>query len=127
MDTTYDICTAIRSSTLNRCAEATQYGSWSPEFAANYIRELPGLIRETKWFKPVDPNDLTKDQMINLGFKPWSDDNPLLLIPLWLMPYLAPTFEGGVISANEKVTLSLSEMDNDCRMGLLAYGVYVTE
>ncbi len=65
--------------------------------------------------------------MISLGFKSWSDDNPLLLIPLWLMPYLAPTFEGGVISANEKVTLSLSEMDNDCRMGLLAYGVYVTE
>lgn len=124
--TPFEICKAIRNSVIRTAAEVATYTTWSPEFAVNQLRELSDSIKQrATWFSPINPNDLTKAEMVELGFHRWSEKNPMMLIPMWLLPYLVDSFEGGVIGEEPKTeTLITSLLDSDNRGGLLAYGVY---
>lgn len=119
---TYALCRRIREMVMNRAAEVMCYVSWSAEFASKEIKEIPASIRGDKSFKPVQPADLSSAEMDDLGFGLWEEGNPMRLIPLWLFPFLADEIYCGSISAEARV-IKKSEMDNDNRMGFLAYGV----
>lgn len=119
--TTFQICQMILLATATRAAEPTVYQSWGSEFTAKNIRDLPTRLYASPDFEPVDPNDLTLEEMKNLGFRKWSDDSNMMLIPLYLLPYLKDGFRAISISG-EEFTFNRDKADNDHRMGLLSFG-----
>jgi hypothetical protein len=119
---TYKLCKAIRRRIVNRAAEVMNYTSWSDDFAAKKIRSIPTAILSDENFQPIRVEELTAEQMDDLGFGSWSEENPIRLIPLWLFPFLPEEINCGCIDG-ESGTLKKSEMDNDHRFGCLAYGV----
>lgn len=124
--TTYELCKAIQRRIVARAAEVMNYTNWDSEFAVSGIRGIPGGILNDKAFTPIQPAKLTAEQMKDLGFKRWSEENPMCLIPLWLLPFLAEEIDCGCIDGSNG-TLKKSEMDNDTRFGCLAYGVIPSE
>ena len=114
---TYEKCKAIRDVILITASEIMNYQSWNAEFGKKELLS----ISDDKRLLGIDPYDLTEDQMINLGFKRWSKDTELMLIPLWLFKFLADDVNVECIDGT-KVDKK-SEMDNDNRLGCLAYGV----
>lgn len=85
------------------------------------IQNLPNEIKKSKWFKPIDPTLLTKEEMLDLGFKQFESTDENLLIPFWLFPYLADNFD--FVSIRGNIGNETSKMDKDHRYGLLAYKV----
>jgi len=124
--TTFDTCEGLKRVVLNNAAMVMVYMNWDLEFAANEIRNMPEKIRNADWFDPVNPNDLTADELDQLGFGLWSEDNPMRLIPLWLYPFLVDEFIGSSISGEKPATLRTIDLDTDARGGLMAYGVIPT-
>ncbi|AIK68117.1 hypothetical protein CPTMiller_00181 [Citrobacter phage Miller] len=120
--TTFQICQMIMLATATRAAEPIAYSSWDYEFAIKHIRDLPNRLIGSPDFSPVDPNELTLEEMKNLGFRKWSDKTNLMLIPLYLLPYLKEGITVIDIS-DEQYYFFREEADNDHRMGLLAFGV----
>lgn len=123
--TTFAKCKIIRSFILRRAAEVMAYTSWSTEFAASEIRNIPkDLIRSCVGFEVdnLNPSDLTAEEMKDLDFGVWSKDKPFRLIPLWLLPFLTENLYvcdfKGVFSHVKK-----SELNNDNRCGCIAFGV----
>ena len=110
----------LQSVLLNRYAEAFNYArSWGKDYVFTHIQKLPESYATYKF----DPNDLSLDDMLKLGFRTW-DDSGLQLIPLWLFPYIKPG--ASLVSINgETFRFSATEDDNDHRFGLLAFGVIV--
>jgi hypothetical protein len=119
---TFELCKAIRKAIVNRAAEVMTYKGWSDEFCAEQIREIPEWVKGSENFRPIHPAELTAEQMKELGFCGWSEESSLMLIPLWLLPFLADEFEGGCIDGETR-TFKRDELDNDHRFGCLAYGV----
>ncbi|ADJ55475.1 hypothetical protein Lw1_gp176 [Escherichia phage Lw1] len=119
---TFQLCQMILVATATRAAEPIEYTSWGTEFAISNIRDLPGRLMKSPNFFPVDPNDLTREEMENLGFRKWSSESDLMLIPLYLLPYLKEGITVIDIS-DEQYYFFREEADNDHRMGLLAFGV----
>lgn len=118
--TTFEMCTGIRRIIMNTTAEVMNYTSWGSEFAYKQITDLPTKIKGKVDFKFIDPTDLTLDEMKELGFNRWSSDNPIMLIPLWLMPFIDPEIEVTDIEGEKSV---FKDADNDNRFGCLAFGV----
>ena len=122
MHSTYDICKWIRKALTNKAAEIIAY-SWGEDFSYKELKGLPGRLKAAKGFRPVDPSDLTAEEMKDLGFGRWSEDNPIYLIPLWLKPFLAERIKAGSIDNGEPREIETASMDDDHRLGCLAYGV----
>ena len=120
--TTFQICQMIMLATATRAAEPIAYSSWDSEFAIKHIRDLPNRLIGSPDFSPVDPNELTLEEMKNLGFRKWSNKTNLMLIPLYLLPYLKEGITVTDISDNQYYFFR-DGADNDHRMGLLAFGV----
>lgn len=119
---TYDKCRGIRRYILNRAAEVMAYTNWDGEFALKQIRDIPREVLEEHNFGMVNIAELTAEQMDNLDFGRWSEDNPMRLIPLWLLPFLPDEIEADCIDGVRTV-YKRSEMNNDNRGGYLAYGI----
>lgn len=120
---TFERCKSIRNLLLSRIGENLVY-DWNPEYKSKSISEIPSIIHE--WEKnygsfKINPNDLNLEEIKKLEFGLWSKDSDLRLIPIWLFPFLADEFECQSISG-EKYS-KLSEINNDNRMGYLAYGI----
>lgn len=79
---TYELCKNIRKRLITKTAEVFSYVNWSDEFATKHIREIPEGILTADGFFKINPLYLTEEQMIELDFGLWSDDNPIRLIPL---------------------------------------------
>lgn len=124
--TTFQICQMILLATATRAAEPIAYQSWGDSFTVKNIRDLPGRLYASPDFEPVDPNDLTLEEMKNLGFRKWDDKSKMMLIPLYLLPYLKDGFRAISISGKE-FEFSTGESDNDHRMGLLSFGAMPNE
>ena len=122
MKTTYDICKWIRKAVLTHCAEVMCYSTWSANFAQQQIRKLPSELEKAKDFKLVDPSDLTQEEMEDLGFGMWSDKTKMMLIPLWLKPFLVEKIQAGCINDTEIKEYETITMDDDHRFGCIAYG-----
>ena len=119
---TFEIAKNIRQIIVNGAAELMNYTDWGADFVALQIRKIPERLKNTDWFVPINPADLTEAEMQELGFGKWAEEDPMFLIPLWLFPFLADEVDCGCISG-EKRRMKKTEMDNDHRFGCLAYGV----
>lgn len=121
---TFEKCKAIRNSLLTRVGESMSYTNWSDKFKLENIQEIKNTIlhwEKTYGSFDINPNDLSMDEMKELGFSKWDEDSELMLIPIWLYKFLADEFE--CQSINGTKYNKLSEIDNDHRFGCLAYGV----
>lgn len=121
---TFEKCKTIRNSLLIRAGESLTYKSWSDSFRLENLRDIHSTL--TRWeetygsFK-INPQDLSYEEMKELGFGVWDKENPIRLIPIWLFPFLCDEFESESINGTKYTTLA--ELDNDHRFGFLAYGV----
>lgn len=118
--TAYESAKRIRNYVMQKSAEVMNYQNWSNEFAVQQIREIP---EKSKSIGTVNISQLTEEQMNDLGFGRWSEENPMRLILLWLFPWLPEEVEVGCIDGVKQI-LKKSEMDTDHRFGYLAYGIF---
>lgn len=114
--TNYQKCKMIRRAILNRAAEVMTY-TWSADLAVREMRDIPSNLSR---LGTVDITKLTAPQMEDLGFLLWSEDNPIRLIPLWLVKFLPDMVECESIDGEKSVP---ANMDNDNRFGCVAYGL----
>jgi hypothetical protein len=107
----------LQATLLTKFAEVHNYASsWGKDFVFKQITELPAAYRSFTF----DPNDLSLENMIQLGFRKW-DESGLQLIPLWLFPYIKA---GSCVRSISGEELKFSaNLDNDHRFGMLAFGV----
>lgn len=100
--------------------------NWSQEFSYKEVLDLHSHI------KSQIPNilekhlkELTKEELLSLGFKKWDEDMPdLLLIPLWIYD-LIPSGTELISIDGSKVVKGQDEIDLDVRFGCIAYGLEV--
>lgn len=121
---TFEKCTAIKNSLLTRVGEALTYESWSDSFRIENLKDIHATL--TRWEKAhgsfkINPQDLSYEEMKELGFAVWDKENPIRLIPIWLFPFLCDEFESESIDGTKHTTLA--EVNNDHRFGCIAYGV----
>lgn len=124
--TTFDICNIILLNIANKAAEVFTYKNWSDEFCRNEINRTAETIRASKGFIPVDPYELSLKEMDELGFRRWSDDSDLMLIPFWLASFLKHGIQVESIDG-ECYYFDETTADNDHRYGCLAYGICPTK
>jgi hypothetical protein len=122
--TLFEKCNAIKRTILRATAESMMYKSWNDAFKLKNIQEVPEIV--SKWEKEhgsfkIDPNQLTYDELKELEFSKWDDDIDIMLIPIWLYPYLEDNLETISISGSKHSTKK--DIDTDHRFGWLAYGV----
>jgi len=118
--TNHEIAKHIMMLILTRAGEVISY-DWDDEISSFNIKDC-SKFKDEEWFSPIDPSTLTKEQMIDLGFGAWSDESELMLIPLWLVPFLKSEIELTSIFGEIEVT-KISDIDKDHRFGRIAYGV----
>lgn len=118
MNTSYLNAVHYRNIILRAFAESTQYEKWSDEFSRKECVEAKCAVP----CESVNPFEFTKEEAESLGFQRWSKDSNLMLIPMWLLPALNQDIQVECISGDIK---KVSEIDNDNRRGLLAYGVQI--
>lgn len=121
MSETFEKCKNIRNYMLRNCAETMLYKNWDSDFATENIREIPD-VSDGSFRGSIDPTLLSKDEMIDLGFMKYRDDFEMLLIPLWLFPFLKDGFKCQCINGKKKIFIK-SKMDVDHRSGMLSYGI----
>ena len=119
----YDFLLMVRQAIINRAAEVFCY-SWDADFSSKRIKEIPDVFSKSDFFRKVDPNEMTVDQLDNLGFQKWDDKSGLMLIPLYVYPFLKDEFMCGSISDIAARNIKTSEIDIDHRFWCLAYGVF---
>ena len=121
---TFNLCKWIRKALLTRTGEVLCYKSWSNDYCVKNIREALTKLPAMERFRLVDPNDLTLEETRDLGFGTWSDESGLMLIPIYLAPFLVDEFQGASINDEKVRTIKHKEKeDTDHRFGCLAYGV----
>lgn len=69
-------------------------------------------------------NSLTKEKAEELGFRKWSDEKNLYLIPGVFYDFLPKGLKVESIMG-EKKTVGTDYVDDDTRFGLLAYGIEI--
>ena len=119
----YDFLLMVRHAIINRAAEVFCY-NWGADFSSERIKEIPDVFSKSEYFRKVDPNELTIEQLVNIGFKKWDDESGLMLIPLYVYPFLKDEIVCGSISDKEASLIKVSDIDTDNRFGCLAYGVF---
>ena len=119
----YEFLLMVRQAIVNRAAEVFCY-NWDNAFSSKRIKEIPDVFSKSDYFRKVDPNEMTVDQLDNLGFQKWDDESGLMLIPLYVYPILKDEFMCGSISDKEACLMKTSDIDTDNRFGYLAYGVF---
>lgn len=123
--TTFERCQTIRRMLVIRAAEVMAYKNWGDDFAAKQIRNFPEELMEQNSGPDlfgIQPADLTEAEMVDLGFRRWSEETPMRLIPLWLFPFLAEEIETECINGEKKI-LKKADMYIGNRFGCLAYAV----
>ena len=105
------------------------------EMAYRYNRKLEDTyteisIAKTKFLeeikKYIDFSKLTKEEAVELRFGKWDDKSDLYLIPIYLLPILPIGIELTDIFG-EKIVYDGKNVDDDTRMGCLAYGIVIKE
>ena len=119
----YEFLLMVRRTIINRAAEVFCY-CWNPYSSFKRIKEIPDVFSKSGCFRKVDPNEMTKEELVNLGFKKWDEDSGLMLIPLYVYPFLKDEIMCGSISDICARLIKVSEIDTDHRFGCLAYGVF---
>lgn len=119
-----DIIANLFITYANRIAESIQYTNWSDEFAREEVRSTTNNFLSALR-KEVDFDHLSREDVINLGFRIWDTDDSskeLYLIPMYLLPII-PAGTEVVCITGERIIYDGKNMDNDNRFGYLAYGI----
>ena len=119
----YEFLLQVRQAIINRAAEVFCY-KWATDFSSERIKEIPSVFSKSEGFRKVDPNEMTKEQLVDLGFQKWDEDSGLMLIPLYIYPFLKDEIMCGSISDICPRLIKVSEIDIDHRFGCLAYGIF---
>ena len=119
----YDFLLMVRHAIINRAAEVICY-NWGADFSSERIKEITDVFSKSEYFRKVDPNEMTKEQLVDLGFQKWDEESGLMLIPLYVYPFLKDEIVCGSISDKEASLIKVSDIDTDHRFGCLAYGVF---
>ena len=119
----YEFLLMVRQTIVTRAAEVFCY-RWDDAFSSERIKEIPDVFSKSDYFRKVDPNEMTVDQLDNLGFQKWDDESGLMLIPLYVYPFLKDEFMCGSISDIAARNIKASDIDTDNRFGCLAYGIF---
>ena len=119
----YEFLLQVRQAIINRAAEVFCY-KWATDFSSERIKEIPDVFSKSEYFRKVDPNEMTKEQLVDLGFQEWDEESGLLLIPLYVYPFLKDEIMCGSISDTYSRLIKVSEIDIDQRFGCLAYGIF---
>ena len=119
----YDFLLMVRQAIINRAAEVFCY-SWDAVSSSKRIKEIPDIFSKSEYFRKVDPNEMSIEQLLDLGFQKWDEDSGLMLIPLYIYPFLKDEIMCGSISDICARLIKVSEIDIDHRFGCLAYGVF---
>lgn len=106
-------------------AEPVQYTMWSDEFCRKELKNSTDLFLE-EIRKYIDWDNLTKKEAEELGFKRWSSNDDLYLIPLYLLP-IVPIGTELTSIFHEKVIYDGSNVDYDVRFGCIAFGIYLKD
>lgn len=123
--TDFELCKAYRQIMAKAAAEIWAYNkSWGNEFCVKSTLDAVTNTKASNQYRPIDPNNLTLNELRELGFGTWDDESNLMLIPLWLAPFLAGRFIGGSINDMTPGELISADLDRDNRFGCLAYGVF---
>ena len=102
-----------------------EYSNWDDRFSREeVVKHLTNMQKTVK--KLIDLNDLSKYQLTALGFSPWSESSPVMLVPLHLFPVLRDGTKLTCIDGEEFV-VGKDEIDNDIRFGCIAYGITCKE
>ena len=106
----------VQLSTILACFYT--YRTWTDELIVDMTKDVylkEPLITEKELLQ------LTKDQLIEAGFRHYSEESDLLLIPIHLYRALHPEIE--VICFTDGEVCRLKDIDKDVRFGILAYGI----
>ena len=106
---------------MSRMAQSHQYDSWSDEFARKESGEaLASLQKKVK--EEVDLASFTDAELKSLGFKYWSEECAMRLVPLWAVKALRDGTRLWAIDG-ELAIVGKDEIDDDVRFGCIAYGL----
>ena len=119
----YEFLLMVREAIINRSAEVFCC-SWDDDFSFFLIKEIPDVFSKSDHFRRIDPNEMSIEQLESLGFQKWDGKSGLMLIPLYLYPFLKDGLMCASISDIEARPIKVSDMDTDNRYGCLAYGVF---
>lgn len=109
---------------VNRVSEGLVYDNWSDEFKAKENKEAAAKMYE-ELKKHIDFTTLTKEEARELRFGAWDEESDLRLFPLWLVPIIP---EGLPVTSISGSTQPYHKgMDNDIRMGCVAYGINIKD
>lgn len=106
----------------NMTAQCVKYG-WSSNFQAKELKERYDQLQETIKEENPDFFNMTEDELEDYGFIKFSSGSNLMLIPLYLMDSFKEGAELICIDGTRKV-VGKDYIDNDTRMGCIAYGIY---
>lgn len=106
---------------------------WSNDFRASQIDDLISDLKETEGniITEEDIKSSTKAELVEVGFRAWDepeDGKLLMLIPIWLQPFITPDLEVKSFGSKGNVdaeVYKLGKVDLDHRGGLIAYGVEI--
>ena len=112
----------LKTTIANLAGQSFQYSeSWGAEFAH---QETIKTIK--KMAEKYSTNlEFGKDDLAKIGLSPW-DESGLMLIPVWLLPFIASGTKVTSIGGEDAV-YGEDDIDNDTRFGCLAYGVFPNE
>jgi hypothetical protein len=100
---------------------------WTFEYQLQNIENFyvsNSLVDDKEGYFRIDPSDLTREEMINLGFsiEGYYLDDEVMLIPFWLYPFLK--YEINIIDTNgHRCVIKKEDISSDHRWGYLAYHV----
>lgn len=109
----------------SKASEPIQY-NWSADFSISELKESNSYMLKELSEIIGDWKDINIDTAEILGFRKWSDEENLYLIPLYLFPIIPIGLEVKSILGNIVVNDG-TNIDNDNRAGLLAYGIIINE
>lgn len=110
----------------NRVAETVQYTNWSDDFCRKDVKEATDMMLE-ELKKYIDWDNLTKEEVRELRFMQWSEEQPdLYLIPLYILPIL-PIGTKLISILGEDIVYDGTNVDKDIRFGCIAYGISITK
>lgn len=113
---TFDECKVIH----DLITDTAMVESWNPNHDYTRMRALSAKIKENPEFSYLDITDLNVEEMKELGFRKWSSNSEMMLIPLWLFHFVNPEL---TVCCIDNTDVIFKDADDDNRGGLLAYGV----
>lgn len=110
----------------NSTAQCVCY-NWNSDFQAKELKETYDRLQRVIQKENLDFLNMTVKELEEYGFIKWSKgSNPIMLIPLYLMSAFKEGTELTCIDGT-KAIVGKDYIDNDTRVGCIAYGIYAKE